>query len=66
MTTEQNSVMRIEIVVGNIVSQPDVDAHVISANANPRFGSGEASAIHTAAGQELELNCRLHSSIALG
>jgi hypothetical protein len=30
--------MRIEIVVGNIVRQPDVDALVNSANANLRFG----------------------------
>jgi O-acetyl-ADP-ribose deacetylase (regulator of RNase III) len=58
--------MQIEIVIGNIVQQPDVDALVNSANANLRFGSGVAGAIHTAAGSELEQYCRRHSPIALG
>ena len=58
--------MHIEIVIGNIVRQPDVDALVNSANANLRFGSGVAGAIHTAAGAELEQYCRRYSPIALG
>jgi O-acetyl-ADP-ribose deacetylase (regulator of RNase III) len=58
--------MQIEIVIGNIVQQPDVDALLNSANANLRFGSGVAGAIHTAAGPELEQYCRRYSPIGLG
>jgi O-acetyl-ADP-ribose deacetylase (regulator of RNase III) len=58
--------MHVEIVVGNIVRQSDVDALVNSANANLRFGSGVAGAIHTAAGPEVEQYCRRYSPIALG
>ncbi len=58
--------MRVEIKVGNIVQQPDVDALVNSANANLRFGSGVAGAIHAAAGPELEHHCRRYSPIGLG
>jgi O-acetyl-ADP-ribose deacetylase (regulator of RNase III) len=38
--------MKIEIVVGNIVKQPDIEAVVNSANANLRLGSGVVGAIH--------------------
>ena len=34
--------MKIEIVLGNIVKQPDMEAVVNSANANLRLGSGVA------------------------
>jgi len=46
--------MHIEVVVANIVKQSDVDALVNSANANLRFESGEACAIHIAVGLPLE------------
>jgi len=58
--------MLIEVVVANIVKQSDVDALVNSANANLRFGSGVAGAIHTAAGPELEVYCKRFAPIALG
>jgi O-acetyl-ADP-ribose deacetylase (regulator of RNase III) len=43
-----------------------VDALVNSANANLRFGSGVAGAIHTAAGPELEEYCKHFAPISLG
>jgi O-acetyl-ADP-ribose deacetylase len=58
--------MKIELVVGNVVMQPDVDAVVNSANANLRSGSGVAGAIHTAAGPELERFCQPFAQIELG
>ena len=58
--------MKIKVVVGNIVMQPDVDALVNSANANLRLGSGVAGAIHTAAGHELENFCRPFAPLELG
>jgi len=58
--------VQIEVVIGNIVGQPDVEALVNSANANLRLGSGVAGAIHRAAGPELERYCRRYSPIGLG
>ncbi|OYV79510.1 MAG: hypothetical protein B7Z60_05860 [Ferrovum sp. 37-45-19] len=52
-------------VVAKACAEP-VDALVNSTNANLRFGSGVASAIHTAAMPELEQDCYRHSPIALG
>lgn len=58
--------MIIEVICGNIVKQPDVDAIVNSANTSLRFGSGVAGAIHTAAGPELETYCRPFAPLSLG
>lgn len=58
--------MKIEVVVGNIVKQPDVEAVVNSANANLRLGSGVAGAIHTTAGPELEAYCKPFAPLGCG
>lgn len=58
--------MKIEVIYGNIIKQPDAQAIVNSANANLRFGSGVAGAIHGAAGDELEDYCEQFAPLALG
>ena len=58
--------MKLEIIVGNIVKQPDLEALVNSANANLRLGSGVAGAIHTAAGPRLEEYCKPFAPLAYG
>ncbi len=58
--------MKLEILHGNIVKQPDVEAIVNSANANLRLGSGVAGAIHTAAGPKLEEYCKPFAPLDYG
>ncbi len=58
--------MDIQVVIGDITKQPDVDAIVNSANANLRMGSGVAGAIHTAAGPALEEYCKPFAPLELG
>jgi len=58
--------MRIQIKLGDIANQPDMEAVVNSANANLRYGSGVAGAIHIAAGPELELYCQPFAPLGLG
>ena len=58
--------MDVSFVYGNIIKQPDAQAVVNSANANLRFGSGVAGAIHGAAGQRLEDFCEPLAPLALG
>lgn len=56
----------VEVVIGNIANQPDIDAVVNSANGNLRLGSGVAGAIHTAAGCELEEYCQQFAPLPHG
>lgn len=58
--------MKFEVVIANIANQPDMDAVVNSANANLRFGSGVAGAIHSAAGPELEDYCEPFAPLSFG
>ena len=58
--------MKVEVVIGDITKQGDIEAVVNSANPNLRLGVGVSGAIHMAAGDELEDYCEPLAPFARG
>jgi O-acetyl-ADP-ribose deacetylase len=56
----------LELVVGDITDQDDIDAVVNAANAELTIGGGVAGAVHRAAGPELDRACRPLAPIEVG
>jgi len=58
--------MQVEVVIGDIAGQGDMEAVVNSANPHLRTGAGVAGAIHMAAGPELEDYCKQFAPLPRG